>query len=100
MHWLITGTEGEIEIVTPEVQWQLGPPGTKLRVRTKEAGFEEVGWEEGIREEEHVNKVGFPGTNVARVYEAFAKGEKGKYSDFEDAVVRHRMLDMIVKSAA
>ncbi len=95
MHWLITGTKGEIEIVTPEVQWQLGPPGMKLRVRTKEAGFEEVGWEE-----EHVNKVGFPGTNVARVYEAFAKGEKGKYADFDDAVVRHRMLDMIVKSAA
>jgi hypothetical protein len=81
------------------VQWQLGPLGTKLRVRTKEAGFEEVGWE-GIGEEEHVNKVGFPGTNTARVYEAFAKGEKGKYADFEDAVVRHGMLDMIAKSAA
>ncbi|KAI9722729.1 MAG: hypothetical protein M1812_001660 [Candelaria pacifica] len=36
--------------------------------------------------------------NIARLYEAFAKGEKDKYVDFEGAVRRHKMLDEMYKS--
>ena len=95
MTWLITGTLGELEITTPEMQWQLGPPGTSIKIRTKDsAGVEEVGYEdEG--EAGHVRGVKFPGTNTARVYEAFATGRKGNYAGFGDAVGLHAMLDRI-----
>lgn len=36
--------------------------------------------------------------NVARLYDAFSKGEKEKYADFEGAVVRQRMIDEMYKS--
>lgn len=89
-----------MEILLPEMQWQFGPPGTSVNVRTKDGGVEEVHFEgHGMEEVGHVEKVGFLGKNTARVYEAFAMGEKGKYADFGDAVVRHEMLDLIVQSA-
>lgn len=33
VRWMITGTEGQIEVTTPESQWQMGPPGTVLKAR-------------------------------------------------------------------
>lgn len=89
-----------MEIVTPEVQWQLGLPGTSIRVWTSDGGVEEVGWEDGNGEERHVGKVRFPETNTARVYKAFAKGKRGRYADYEDVVVRYGILDVVVASAA
>lgn len=37
--------------------------------------------------------------NIARLYEAFAKGEMENLADFKKAVVRHRMLDEVFKSS-
>lgn len=84
-----------MEILTPELQWQFVPEGTVVRVKSKgRDGVEKVKWEdEG--EERYVKEVDFPGTNTARLYEAFARGERGGYADFGDAVVRHEMLDQI-----
>ena len=99
LRWLITGTEGEMEILTPELQWQFGPPGTTVTVKTKEGGAEEIVYEKEGKEEEHVGKVPFPGTNTARLYEAFARGRKEGFADFGDAVVRHGMLEKVVESS-
>lgn len=46
-----------------------------------------------------MSAVNVPSTNLARVYEAFASGEKGRYATFEDAVETHRVLDGIKKGS-
>lgn len=38
--------------------------------------------------------------NIARLYEAFAKGEDDNLVNFEKAVVRHRFLDEVFKGSA
>ena len=84
----------------PEMQWQLGPHGTTVRVRSKNAAEADEVFAGGAivgGEEEYVGKVQFPGTNTARLYEAFAKGKKEEYADFEDGLVRHKMLNAIIK---
>lgn len=37
--------------------------------------------------------------NVARLYEAFSKGQKEKYADFEGALIRHKMIDEMDRSS-
>lgn len=99
VRWLITGTEGQIEVTTPEMQWQTGPPGTKLRVRLgKGADIQDVDFED-VEEESVVKAVKFPGGNTARSYEAFAEGRDEEFADFESAVKTHELLDLIKKEA-
>jgi predicted dehydrogenase len=41
-----------------------------------------------------------PLSNVGRLYEEFAKGpNKGVYADFDDAVIRHKVIDAIERSS-
>ncbi|RDW91640.1 hypothetical protein BP5796_02805 [Coleophoma crateriformis] len=73
--WILTGTEGEIEVIAPYAQWQGSPAGKKIKV--------------------------FPdfGKNVAAVYRAFAEGRKEDYADFAEAMVLHRLLDNYAAAA-
>ena len=49
---------------------------------------------------EEVSGVATPGFGgIGPVYEAFARGEKGTWATFEDAVVRHKMVEAIYRSA-
>ena len=91
LRWLVTGTNGEIEFTSPSFAWQLGIPGTALRVRLENEDVETIETED----KEELEGVDFPGKNVARLYEAFRKGEKALYADFDDALVRHRMIEAI-----
>jgi predicted dehydrogenase len=101
IRWLITGTEGQIEVTTPETQWQMGHPGTKLRVKIgKEGEVKDVDFELKDGEEEVVVKgVAFPAGNTARSYEAFVEGRGESFADFESAVKTHELLDLIRKEA-
>lgn len=99
IRWLITGTEGQIEVTTPEMQWQIGPPGTKLRARLGRDAEVEVVDFENVGEDSAVKDAPFPGPNTARLYEAFVEGRKEDYADFESAVKTHELLDLIQKEA-
>ncbi|KAJ8065815.1 hypothetical protein OCU04_006478 [Sclerotinia nivalis] len=35
IRWTITGTEGETEITTPEVMWQIAFPGATLKIQAR-----------------------------------------------------------------
>ncbi|KAI9759271.1 MAG: hypothetical protein M4579_002480 [Chaenotheca gracillima] len=97
VRWLISGTEGEIEITCPVGMWQFSPPGITVRVCKKDGkDVEDIPVE--ADPESEIGKLGFLAHNPARIYEAFAKGETDKYATFEDAVVRHRMVDAIWES--
>ena len=95
VRWLITGTKGELEITTPEVAWQMGPPGATIKICNADDGSVEAVEFGGSGE---ASKVAFPGKNTAFSYEAFAKGDTGKYATFEDSLKTHHLLDSISKS--
>jgi hypothetical protein len=70
-------------------------PGAKILMRDKDKDeIIEVDFK-NKEEKDYVSTVSVPSTNPARVYEAFVKGEKGRYATFENAVEIHRVLDAI-----
>ena len=95
LRWLISGTEGEIELTTPETPLQMGMPGATLKMRRngRHAGNVDFGGDRAFLE------ILAPGKNVALTYEAFANGDTESYANFESAVGIHRLLDRIVASA-
>lgn len=98
LRWLITGTKGEIEITIPEDHLQMGPAERSIRLRNwKDDKVHVVDFEE---EEEpvHVSSVPHPGTNTARLYEAFATNS-GRLADFEQGLETHELLEKIAKAA-
>lgn len=96
VRWLITGTKGEIEITTPEMPWQMGPPGTTLKIRSGKDGDVE---DFDFRTTGAASPMGFPAANTAAMYDAFAKGEVEKYATFESALATHRLLDVVISNS-
>ncbi|CAJ2514135.1 Uu.00g022540.m01.CDS01 [Anthostomella pinea] len=95
--WFITGTEGEVGIVTGETMWQFADPKRTLRLKVGKNEVEEI--EFLAKEDELEAKVPFPGTNSARQYQGFAKGDTETCATFESALKTHRLLDGILVSA-
>jgi predicted dehydrogenase len=101
IHWIITGSEGQIEIITPEGQWQLGASGTRLKVVVGKGEVEVVDLDGN--DGEVVKSMVEIGKNTARVYEAFVSGvkeDKDRFADFRDAVETHKLLDWIRTEAS
>ena len=96
LRWLITGANGEIEVTIPEDHLQMGHKDRTLRLRVKDEDVQTINFE--ISEPEHVQKVAYPGTNSARVYEEFDQGTGG-FADFEAALKTHKLLDRIAREA-
>lgn len=96
--WIISGNKGEIELTTkPGVIAFLPPGGSQIRVRKWGSEADVVDFETG--EGEHVRKISPPGPNVARVWEAFAKGEEDGYASIEESLKTHELLEKIHKDA-
>ncbi|KAH8897424.1 putative oxidoreductase [Thozetella sp. PMI_491] len=97
--WIITGTDGEIELTMPDSQWQFGHPETKLTLKvgrsdTVEVDFGHVklDWAEG-------KELQLQALNVSGLYDAFAKGDETRFATFQSALKTHRLLEKIVKAA-
>lgn len=101
--WLITGTDGEIEVTAPEAQWQMakiGSPGFSLRARIgKGSEVKTIEIEEGLEEAQAVKDLSHPGPNTARIYEAYFNGDEGSYATFENALETQKLLDWIKEVA-
>lgn len=97
LRWTITGTEGEIEITFPPDQVQFGSTDRSFRVRTsKDETVQVVSF--AADEASYVKEVPYPGTNTARIYEAFAKGDDC-YATFESSLKTHELLDKLARDA-
>lgn len=96
LRWLITGTGGEIEVTVPEDHLQMGHKERAIRLRVKDGDVETIAFEKS--ESEHVQRVPYPGTNSARVYEELANGTEG-FADFEAALKTHKLLERIARDA-
>lgn len=94
--WIISGTKGEIELTTTPGVMQFLSPGSQVRIRTwgNEARVVEL-----VADSEHVAKVTAPGTNVARLWEAFATGNEDGYPSIEDTVRTHELLETMLKDS-
>ncbi|KAK3356623.1 putative oxidoreductase [Lasiosphaeria hispida] len=104
LKWIISGTEGEIEISLPEefqsmeAQWQVASANLKLRVRLgREDKVEDVDFASEL--DDVAKELGPTAINTGLVYEAFANGNGEVYATFADALKTHRILDRIAKAA-
>jgi predicted dehydrogenase len=93
MEWRVYGEKGEIRLIAPGLFLNVGYPDTKISVH--DFASNEVS-EVGVAKNEFES---FPqaARNVAQLYDAIGKGDTTLLCDFEDAVERHRFIDMIYK---
>lgn len=89
--WIISGTKGELELTSDPGIFHWGPTGLKLKLREFGGEAKEIDFNPG--EPEHVSQVSYMGQNVARVYEAYAKGEEDGYATLDDSLKVHRVLE-------
>ncbi|KAH8170489.1 oxidoreductase family, NAD-binding rossmann fold domain-containing protein [Sarocladium implicatum] len=96
--WIISGTQGEIEVVTKPGFIQAGLTGTIIRLRKSgEETAKEVEWKDA--ESEAVAKIeGFP-QGIARSYAAFAEGREADYGTIESGLAVHRAMERATKNA-
>ena len=96
--WIISGTKGEIELTTePGVIGFLPPGGSQIHVRKWGSEAEVVKFK--LDEGEHIRLVPPPGQNVARVWEALAKGEEDGFASIEESVKTQELLELIHQNA-
>jgi predicted dehydrogenase len=96
LRWLITGTEGELELITAGRGYQTGSNPRTLQIIAKDGEIKTIDWEQD--EPSHIKNVAPPGVNTARLFEAYALN-KDCFSDFEGGVKLHKLLDRIAKDA-
>ncbi|KAI1122443.1 oxidoreductase [Nemania abortiva] len=94
--WVISGTEGQIEVIIPHNNWQFSEPKRTLKLRI---GKNEVQTVDFLSGDEFDGKLPQLSTNVARQYLAFAKGDTERVVTFESALKTKRLLDRIIKAA-
>jgi predicted dehydrogenase len=97
IRWIISGTDGEIEITTDQSQWQIFSPKSKLRIKLNGQETEEVTLPNA--HSGYAEKVSDLCVNTANILDAFAKGDTTRYADFESALKTHRLLDRIVEKS-
>ncbi|KAI0426784.1 oxidoreductase [Xylaria sp. FL1042] len=94
--WVISGTEGEMEVIIPESHWQFGELKRTLRLRIGDNATRDVDFLAG---DEFEGKVPAIAANLARQYRAFAKGNLETVATFESSLKTHRLLDRIIRAA-
>ncbi|KAI8721569.1 GFO-IDH-MocA domain-containing protein [Fusarium sp. LHS14.1] len=98
IRWLITGSEGEIEVIVPGIgtHAQMANPGRTLRLRSGGGKAQNVSFDQP--EPEYISSVPHIGSNTARLYRGFAENAGG-YADFESALKTYELLERIVQEA-
>ncbi|KER00928.1 hypothetical protein AUEXF2481DRAFT_93901 [Aureobasidium subglaciale EXF-2481] len=87
--WLINGDEGDILITNTRGCFDIEHEGVVIKY--KQAGEKETQTIELPQDD--LTDLERPAQNVGRLYEAFAKGEKESYADWEVALKRHAFID-------
>ncbi len=95
--WYITGTEGEILVTTGEEAWTSSVSSRRSIKLTTSKGAKVEDIDFTPSETSRADTVAPPGTNTARQYESFARGDE--VVTFEAALKTHRLLERIAKSA-
>ena len=92
--WLIHGEKGEISITASGPALQANDDETKIAIHEFDTeGLEFEDWDRSFKD------LPGPARNVAAMYEAFADRERQNYPDFGHAVLRHRHIEEVYRSA-
>jgi predicted dehydrogenase len=91
--WRIYGEKGEIEITAPSAGLNVGSDETKILLHDQVTGELETVKVEKDEWDELPNQA----RNIARLYEAFRKGETDGVVSFAEAVKRHELIDGMYK---
>ncbi|KAJ8115956.1 hypothetical protein ONZ43_g4547 [Nemania bipapillata] len=94
--WIISGTEGEMEVIIPHGHWQFSEPKRTLKLKIGKNEVQNVDFQSS---DEVIAALPTIGTNIARQYRAFAKGDTDIVASFQSALKTHRLLDRILKAA-
>ncbi|KAI4944393.1 hypothetical protein J4E86_009451 [Alternaria arbusti] len=86
-YWEIIGSEGTLVLEGPNGHVQMFQPTVKIALG-----------QEGLKDVE-VEKAEDPSFNVGRAWDAWAGEGKGSVTTWEEAVVRHKMIEAIYRSA-
>lgn len=93
LEWNIYGLAGEIKVQGPGPSLQVSDANIAIRLYDYSKNeIEEVKWEPPFPE------LPGPARNVASMYEAFARGDESKFPTFEEAVLRHRLIEELYTS--
>ena len=91
--WLIHGDKGEIKLLAADAALQASDGERSIEIHDFATDkVTTVDWERSFLDLSPTAR------NVAAMYEAFADGGKGKYPDFEHAVLRHRQIDEMLRA--
>ncbi|KIX96014.1 uncharacterized protein Z520_08269 [Fonsecaea multimorphosa CBS 102226] len=88
-YWEINGTKGSLVLEGPNGHIQMFHPTIK---------FVKAGAKAGQLKEMDVEPAKDFAYNVGKVWDAFMGGEDGEFVTFEDALLRHRMIEAIYRS--
>ena len=92
--WSIHGERGEIRIMAAGPVLQADDDETNITVHSfDQEDLEVIEWDW------HSKDLARPARNVAPMYEAFASQGTENYPDFSHAVLRHRLIEEVYKSA-
>jgi predicted dehydrogenase len=87
LDWRIQGEKGWLRVTSPMLFLNVGTPETKLELYSTESGqVEEV-----EVDKDEWDALPIPAQNIARLYEAYRKGEW--YPTFDWAVRKHELID-------
>lgn len=89
LRWHIVGDKGEVMITNPVGAMDIVFAGAKVMFR--EHGSDEA-TEISVPEDE-MSKTAHPVQGVARLYEAYADGQKNRYPDWTVGMKRHALMD-------
>jgi predicted dehydrogenase len=99
LRWTIQGTEGQIEYTSPNPFPQTSPE-INVTIFDK-MGKSEVVVVDNYHKDAETELLAADALsqaeNVARFYEAFRKGETERYSTFQHALKRHRLIEAMYK---
>ncbi|CAG9978544.1 unnamed protein product [Clonostachys byssicola] len=98
IRWIVSGTEGELELTTDQGSWQMNFPNRKLKLRLRGKPEEDVDF--SVANAGFVQNMEYFGQNSGRILDAFANGDQTVYADFSSATQTHKLLDEILKKSA
>lgn len=96
--WIISGTLGEIEVLTKPGFIQTGLSGATIKLRKRgEETAKVIEWENV--DPASVSSIQGMGQSIGRAYAAFAEGRTADYATFETALAVHRVMEKATKNA-
>ena len=99
LDWRVYGSKGEIRITSMPGHIWMGC-GTQVQVyRFDTEKVEDIDLSKVFDETDPGSGFEAPADNVARLYDAFAKGESDKYLDFEKSLQWARFIDDLYENA-